>query len=120
MFEDTEAEIRNICCLRLEVIAEIFGKQEIFDQVLQQLKKIEKDQISYVRGALASTMLRICPLIGKSKTSDFIFPVFLNLIKDRSTSDKLMILFCSIRSFCFFNFAFLAALSATICLTSFY
>merc|ERR1711957_120881 len=24
MFEDTEAEIRNICCLRLEVIAEIF------------------------------------------------------------------------------------------------
>jgi serine/threonine-protein phosphatase 2A regulatory subunit A len=92
MFEDTEAEIRNICCLRLETVAEILGKQEIFNSVLTQIKKIEKDQANYVRGALASTILRICPLIGKSKTSEFIFPVFLNLIKDESHEIRLTLI----------------------------
>jgi serine/threonine-protein phosphatase 2A regulatory subunit A len=92
MFDDTEAEIRNICCLRLESIAETLGKQDIFDIVLSQLKKIEKDQINYVRGALASTIIRICPLIGKSKTSDYVFPVFLNLIKDESHEIRLTLI----------------------------
>ncbi len=92
MFEDNEAEIRNICCLRLEAIAEKIGKEEIFDKVLVELKKIEKDSVSYVRGALAATMLRICPLIGKNKTSDFIFPIFLNLIKDESHDIRMTII----------------------------
>lgn len=92
MFEDTEAEIRNICCLRLESIAEKIGKEELFDKVLLELKKIEKDSISYVRGALASTILRICPLIGKNKTSDYIFPIFLNLIKDESHEIRMTII----------------------------
>lgn len=84
LLEDNEAENRNICCLRLESIAEKIGKEDLIDQVLIQLKKVEKDNISYVRGALASTVLRICPLVGKNKTNEFIFPVFLNLIKDES------------------------------------
>ncbi len=92
MFEDTEAEIRNICCLRLEYIAEKLGKDELLDKVLVELKKIEKDSVSYVRGALASSILRICPLIGKNKTSDFIFPIFLNLIKDESHEIRMTII----------------------------
>ena len=92
MFDDTEAEIRNICCMRLESIADKIGKDELFDKVLIQLKKLEKDPVSYVRGALASTILRICPLIGKSKTSEYIFPIFLNLIKDESHDIRLTII----------------------------
>lgn len=92
MFEDSEAEIRNICCLRLEAIAEKIGKEEVFDKVLEGLKNIEKDSVSYVRGALAATMLRICPLIGKTKTSDYIFPIFLNLIKDESHEIRMTII----------------------------
>jgi serine/threonine-protein phosphatase 2A regulatory subunit A len=84
MFEDAESEIRNTCCLKLELIAERIGKEEIMDKILSQLKKVEKDSVSYVRGSLANTILKICPYIGKSKTNDFIFPVFLNLIKDES------------------------------------
>lgn len=91
MFDDTEAEIRNVCCLRLESVAERIGKEELFDSVLIQLKKVEKDSVSYVRGALASTLLRICPLIGKNKTSEFVFPLFLNLIKDESHDIRLTI-----------------------------
>lgn len=92
MFDDSEAEIRNICCLRLESIADRIGKDEAFDMVLIQLKKLEKDSVNYVRGALASTILRICPLIGKAKTSDYIFPIFLNLIKDESHDIRLTII----------------------------
>lgn len=84
LLEDTEGETRNTCCLRLELVAEKIGKEDLMDKILIQLKKVEKDTVTYVRGALASTLLRICPLIGKNKTNDFVFPVFLNLIKDES------------------------------------
>lgn len=84
LLEDNEAEVKNTCCLRLEQIAIKVGKEEIFDKVLDQLKKIEKNQTSYVRGALASTVLKICPLIGVKKTNEFIFPIFLDLIKDEN------------------------------------
>ncbi len=84
LLDDKEAETRNVCCMKLEAIAERIGKEEIMDNILIELKKIEKDGVSYVRGALASTLLRICPLVGKNKTNDFVFPVFLNLIKDES------------------------------------
>lgn len=33
---------------------------------------------------MASNILKISPLIGKTKTNDFIFPIFLNLIKDEN------------------------------------
>ena len=84
LLTDKEAENRNICCLRLEAIAETIGKEDLMDLILTEIKKLEKDPVSYVRGALASTLLRISPLIGKNKTNDFVFPIFLNLIKDES------------------------------------
>jgi serine/threonine-protein phosphatase 2A regulatory subunit A len=84
LLDDKESETRNVCCLKLEPISERIGKDDIMDAILIQLKKIEKDSVSYVRGALASTILRICPLVGKSKTNEFVFPIFLNLIKDES------------------------------------
>jgi serine/threonine-protein phosphatase 2A regulatory subunit A len=84
LLDDKEAETRNVCCMKLESIAERIGKEDIMDNILIELKKIEKDSVSYVRGALAGSLLRICPLIGKNKTNDFVFPVFLNLIKDES------------------------------------
>lgn len=84
LLNDKEAETRNVCCLKLEGIAEKIGKEDLMDGLLAELNKIEKDSVTYVRAALASTLLRICPLIGKSKTNDYVFPVFLNLIKDES------------------------------------
>jgi serine/threonine-protein phosphatase 2A regulatory subunit A len=84
LLDDSESETRNCCCLKLESIAEKLGKDDSIDRILLQLKKLEKDPASYVRGAVASGLLRICPLIGKQKTNDFIFPVFLNMIKDEN------------------------------------
>src|SRR5690606_1031627 len=62
-FEDQEAEVRNICCQRLEAICQKIGKDDIVDKILKQLNKVEKDSVSYVRAALASSLLKCCPLV---------------------------------------------------------
>ena len=84
LLEDTEPEIRNVCCLRLEEITKILKNENNFDKILQNLRKLEKDQKNYVKGALASNVLKICELIGPKKTNDYIFPIFLTLIKDEN------------------------------------
>ena len=84
LLEDSEAEIRNICCLRLEEITKILKDEKNFDKILQKLRNLEKDQKNFVKGALASNVLKICELIGPKKTNDYIFPIFLTLIKDEN------------------------------------
>ena len=84
LLEDTEPEIRNVCCLRLEEITKILKNENNFDKILQNLRKLEKDKKNYVKGALASNVLKICELIGPKKTNDYIFPIFLTLIKDEN------------------------------------
>ena len=84
LLEDTGPEIRNVCCLRLEEITKILKNENNFDKILQNLRKLEKDQKNYVKGALASNVLKICELIGPKKTNDYIFPIFLTLIKDEN------------------------------------
>jgi serine/threonine-protein phosphatase 2A regulatory subunit A len=91
-FEDQEAEVRNISCQRLESVAQKLAKDDNFDKVLTQLKKIEKDSVSYVRAALATNLLKICPLIGKVKTNDHVFPLFLNLIRDDNHEIRMTLL----------------------------
>ena len=81
---DKEEEVRNICCTKLELIAEILTKNDKINKILSQLKQIEKDKTQFVRASLASNLLRICPLIGQEKTNEYIFPIFLNMIKDES------------------------------------
>ena len=84
LLEDSEAEVKNICCLRLEDMTKVLYKEDNFDRILKGIKKLEKDNTTYVRGALASNLLKICPFIGQKKTNDFIFPIFLNIIKDEN------------------------------------
>jgi len=84
LLEDSEAEVKNICCLRLEEITKVLYKEDNFDRILKAIKKLEKDNTTYVRGALASNLLKICPYIGQKKTNDYIFPIFLNIIKDEN------------------------------------
>ena len=81
---DNEEEVRNLCCTKLELIAEILNKSDKINKILSQLKQIEKDKTQFVRASLASNLLRICPLIGQEKTNEYIFPIFLNMIKDES------------------------------------
>ena len=80
--ESPEPEIKNVCCQRLEEISLLINKNDNFDKILISLKKLENDTTAYVRGSLANNLLKIAPLIGTKKTNDYIFPIFLNFIKD--------------------------------------
>ena len=92
LVDDTEAEIRNVCCLRLEEITKILKNENNFDKILQNLRKLEKDQKNFVRGALASNILKICSLVGIKKTNDYIFPTFLTLIKDENLEIRMTLI----------------------------
>lgn len=81
---DTQPEIRNVCCLKLEELAKRMGGEEIFETLLKKIKVISKDTVSYVRGALAGNILKVTPLIGIKKTNEYIIPVFLELLKDEN------------------------------------
>lgn len=88
LVDDSEPEIRNVCCLRLKVITQILKNENNFDKVLQNLRKLEKDQKNFVRGALASNILKISSLVG----FDYIFPIFLTLIKDENLEIRMTLL----------------------------
>ena len=92
LIEDTEPEIRNICCLRLEEVCKILKNENNFDKILQALRKLEKDEKNFVRGALASNVLKLCSLVGNKKTNDYIFPIFLTLIKDENLEIRMTLI----------------------------
>ena len=92
LLEDPEAEIRNICCLRLEEITKILKNENNFDKILQNIRNLEKDQKNFVKGALTANALKICELIGPKKTNDYIFPVFLTLIKDENIEIRMSLI----------------------------
>ena len=92
LLEDPEAEIRNICCLRLVEITKTLKEENNFDKILQNLRKLEKDQKNFVKGALASNVLKICELIGPKKTNDYVFPIFLTLIKDENIEIRMSLI----------------------------
>ena len=92
LIEDTEPEIRNVCCLRLEEVCKILKFENNFDKILQALRKLEKDQKNFVRGALSSNVLKLCSLVGPKKTNDYIFPIFLTLIKDENLEIRMSLI----------------------------
>jgi serine/threonine-protein phosphatase 2A regulatory subunit A len=40
--EDSEAEVKNICCLRLEEMTKVLYKEDNFDRILKNIKKLDK------------------------------------------------------------------------------
>ena len=86
VIEDVEAEVRTSACKNLEKISEVLGKENNFVKVLTKLKPLSKDEYSYVRSALASNLLLMCPFVDKKLTNDYIYPIFTEMIKDTITS----------------------------------
>ena len=83
-FKQTSVNIFAKLFLRLEEITKILKDENNFDSILQNLRKLEKDQKNFVKGALASNVLKICDIVGPKKTNEYIFPIFLTLIKDEN------------------------------------
>jgi serine/threonine-protein phosphatase 2A regulatory subunit A len=92
LLQDPEGEVRSMACKNLDVASEYLGKEDSFDKVLSCLKSLKTDPLSYVRSSLASIILSVAPKIGANKTNEYIFPVFLDLIKDEDHDIRMVII----------------------------
>ena len=92
LLQDSEGEVRSMACKNLDVAAEYLGKEDSFDKVLTCLKSLKSDTLPYVRSSLASIILSMAPKIGANKTNEFIFPIFLDLIKDEDHDIRMVII----------------------------
>jgi len=92
LLQDSEGEVRSMACKNLDVAAEYLGKEDSFDKVLTCLKSLKSDPLPYVRSSLASIILSMAPKIGATKTNEYIFPIFLDLIKDEDHDIRMVII----------------------------
>lgn len=92
LFADPEAEVRSICCIRLKSVSTVIAKEDCLDTVLSQVLNLTNEPVGFVKSTLAAHLLSTCAIVGKSKTNDYIFPVFLSLIKDNDHSIRLTLL----------------------------
>ena len=92
LLQDSEGEVRSMACKNLDVAAEYLGKEDSFDKVLTCLNSLKSDTLPYVRSSLASIILSMAPKIGAAKTNEFIFPIFLDLIKDEDHDIRMVII----------------------------
>ena len=59
---------------------EYLEEEDSFDKILYCLKTL-KSVLFLIRSFLTSIILSMAPKIGADKTNEFIFPIFLDLIK---------------------------------------
>ena len=91
LLQDPEGEVRSMACKNLDDASEYLGKEEGFDKVLSRLKTLKADPLPYVRSSLASILLSVAPKIGANKTNEYIYPIFLDLIKDEDHDIRMVI-----------------------------
>ncbi len=49
-FDDTDSELRNMCCVKLDILCEVLSKNEsMLERVLIQLKKVMVDNVVGIR-----------------------------------------------------------------------
>ena len=92
LLQDKEGEVRSMACSKLEEAAEFLKDLEDFDEILSCLKNLKSDPLPYVRSSLASNILSMAPIINTKKTNEFIFPIFLDLIKDEGHDIRMLII----------------------------
>ena len=92
IIEDQEAEVRTSACRNLEMISEVLGRENNFVLVLSKLKPLSKDSYNYVRSALASNLLLMCPFVDKKLTNDYIYPIFVEMIKDNEHDIRMVLI----------------------------
>ena len=92
LLQDKEGEVRSLACEKLEEAAEFLIDMEDFDKILSCLKNLKSDPLPYVRSSLASNILSMAPIVNTNKTNEFIFPIFLDLIKDEAHDIRMLII----------------------------
>jgi len=86
---DAEAEIKTNAATKLADYAILLDVDDIVGKVIPVIKPLASDPIQHVRAALASSILQLCPLIGKKYTNENILSIFLLLLRDEFSDVRL-------------------------------
>ena len=92
LLEDNESEVLNLVCQKLEPVSEVLGQEENFSKVLEKFKIISANTFPFVRKSLADNILKICPHIPQKRTTEYIFPIFSELIKDEDFDIRMILI----------------------------
>jgi serine/threonine-protein phosphatase 2A regulatory subunit A len=67
---------------KVSALASCLTQQQIVQHIVPCVRDLSVDNSQYVRAALASVVMELAPMLGRSGTIDHLVPVFLTLLKD--------------------------------------
>ena len=79
---DSESEVRAIALRKLADFSSYIRAPCLIRDVLPALQELQRDEMTYVRTALAANMLAVCPIVGEDATSQYVLPIFLTMLSD--------------------------------------
>ena len=79
---DSESEVRAIALRKLADFSTYIRAPCLIRDVLPALQELQRDEMTYVRTALAANMLAVCPIVGEEATSQYVLPIFLTMLSD--------------------------------------
>jgi serine/threonine-protein phosphatase 2A regulatory subunit A len=82
--QDPESEIKTIAATKLAAYAELLDADDLVTKIIPIIKPLAQPENSpqHVRAAVASSLLQLCPVVGKKHTNDIILSIFLVLLRD--------------------------------------
>ncbi|KAJ6242248.1 protein phosphatase 2 (formerly 2a) [Anaeramoeba flamelloides] len=94
LLRDTEPEVRTIICGKIADFCALLKQNlNFFKTILvPTLKELIHDNSEYVRVALADSITKLPPIVGKEITSENVVPLYLSLLREESAKIKLSII----------------------------
>ncbi|KAJ3432388.1 protein phosphatase 2 (formerly 2a) regulatory subunit a beta isoform-related [Anaeramoeba flamelloides] len=94
LLRDTEPEVRTIICGKISDFCALLKQNlNFFKTILvPTLKELIHDNSEYVRVALADSITKLPPIVGKEITSENVVPLYLSLLREESAKIKLSII----------------------------
>jgi len=69
--------------------SELLDAEDIVTKIFPCIKPLATDAAQHVRSALAGSLLKLCPIIGKKNTNDLLLSNFLLLLRDESSEVRI-------------------------------
>lgn len=86
--QDNEPEVRTGACRKFINFCKFFSPEDILTHIVPVLSPLLTD-LDYIRATLASNIVKLMPILGKSNSSQHILPLVLEILRDNSPEIKI-------------------------------
>lgn len=94
LLSDSEAEVRAAAADKVKDFCQNLDKHHqeniIMNNILPCVKNLVADPNQHVKSALASVIMGLSPILGRTNTIEHLLPLFLNQLKDECSEVCLM------------------------------